>query len=225
MLITQVGNAVIAEAVDDRGQSLLPGPAPYTDHSGVGQGTPQACVTFSLNLKHPERAGKVIKRLRLTIPVEVETLEPGRIEIRLADAMGKAVRHGRTTIEVISVGFDSQGHQRVKLKIARREEVPDRPAIDRHGNMALAAAKPSPPEVSPNVIQVLDQQGRQFPWLLGGPAAIGPEVTVELMMWPEGGIAIPVPAGAASSPAAIGRQRSRPCSTTPRRRGRHLADI
>ena len=181
-------------------------PAPHPTRITPGSATarPAQCSSFNLHLKHPGRAGKAIKRLKLTIPIEVETPEPDRLAIRLDNAMDKTVRHGPTAIEVLGVGFDSQGHQRVKLKLTAGGATADRLAIDRVGNLAPAAAagQPTPPAVSPNVIQVLDQQGRQFPWYVESLKADGPEVTAELMMWPEGGIAIPVPAGRGVVPGA-----------------------
>jgi len=195
MLINQVGDALITEAVDDRGQSLLPGPTPYIHHYGYGHGDLQACATYVLNFKHPERAGKVIKRLKLTIPVGVVTGEPDRLEIPLADAMGKTFRHGKTFIEVLAIGRDSAGQQQLKLKLRTEEVVPEQLSLDLAGKLEPVPGRPARSEITPNVIQVLDQQGRQFPWFLGNIRTDGPEVTAELMLHPEGGIPIPVPAG------------------------------
>ena len=175
MLIRATGDALIAEAVDDRGQSLLPGPAPYLYHFGYRfSGTANACQDYTLNLKYPERAGPVIKRLKLTIPVEVEALKPDRLEVPLADAAGKTFRHGTTSIEILAVGADPQGHQRVTLKLRSDEMVPQRLTLDRDGKLAGSAVRPERPEVTPNVIQVLDQQGRQFAWYLGNIKANDP---------------------------------------------------
>lgn len=201
VLIRQVGDALFAEAVDDRGQSLLHGPAPHLYQLGYGfggTGPAHACADYTLGLKYPEHPGKVIKRLKLTIAVEVETLMPDRLEIRLADAVGKAVRHGRISIKVLSVERDSQGHQKVRLTLRTDESAPERLALDRTGALAPVKGRPARPEVSPNVIQVLDQQGRQFPWFGGEVPARSPNdpaLTAELTMWPEGGIPIPVRAG------------------------------
>jgi hypothetical protein len=196
MLIRAVGDALIAEAVDDRGQSLFPVPAPYLYHFGYSfGGTPRAWLDYSLNLKHPVQAGPVIKRLKLTIPVEVESLKPDRLEIPLANSVGKTFRHGTTAIEVLAVGADRQGHQKVTLKVSSDEMVPERLTLDWDGKLAQAAGRLVRPEVTPNVIQVLDQEGRQFPWYVENVQANDPEVTAELLMWPEGGIPIHVPAG------------------------------
>jgi hypothetical protein len=196
MLIRQVGNALIAEAVDDRGQSLLPSPAPYLYAYGYGfGGTAQACANYNLGLRYPERAGLAIKRLRLTIPVEVEALKADRLAIPLADSVGKIVRHGKTSIEILAVGAGRQGHPVVKLKLGTDDVVPERLALERTGDLAPGANRPAPLELSPNVIQVLDQHGRQYRLHVGNTQANGSEVTAELMMWLEGGIAVPVPAG------------------------------
>jgi len=203
MLLNQLGDALIAEAVDDRGHALFPGPAPYVPRLGYGSGgPPRACADYHVHLKYPERAGPVIKRLRLTIPVGVETPEPDRLEIRLADARRKTVRHGATSIEVLAVGPDQQGHQRVVLRLASSMMVPERLAHGPNGKLAPVAGRPAQPEVNPNVFQVLDQRGRQFPWHDENIKAEGSQVTAELIMWPEGGDPILVRAGNGIVPPA-----------------------
>jgi hypothetical protein len=198
LFINQIGNALIAEAVDDRGQSLLPGPAPYLYHYAVGFGDARAGVPFFMYLNYPERPGVAIKRLKLTIPVAVETARPDRLEIDLTHAVGKTIRHGPTSIEVVSVGADLGGHQTVKLKLRSDEAVPERLDLGPDGKLAPVPNRPVRPEVNPNVFQVLDQHGRQFPWR-GGAVGLDPptvpEVKAELTMWPEGGPEMPVAAG------------------------------
>ncbi len=55
MLISRIGQALITEAVDDRGQSLLPGDKPHIQASASGSIPAQACIFIRLSLKHPER--------------------------------------------------------------------------------------------------------------------------------------------------------------------------
>jgi hypothetical protein len=202
MLINQLGDAVIAAAVDDRGHALFPGRAPYTPMLGYGSGPPaRACADYVVHLKYPKHAGSVIERLKLTIPVGVETAERDRMEIRLADAMVKSVHHGATSIAVVAVGRDSQGHQRVVLKLETNVVVPERLTADSNGKLVAVGGRPAPPTVNPNVFQVLDKQGRQFPWYVENIKTEGTQVTAELLMWPEGGIPIPVKAGSGIVPA------------------------
>ena len=50
------------------------------------------------------------------------------------------------------------------------------------------------PEISDNVLQIFDQQGRQFPWSGGGDyQAAGPGVTARLTLCPEGAVPISEP--------------------------------
>jgi hypothetical protein len=196
MLINQLGDALIAEAVDDRGHALFPGPAPYVPGLGYGSGPPaRASADYSVSLKYPERAGPVIKRLKLTIPVGLETPKPDRLEIRLAGALGKTVRHGATSIEVVAVGPDQQGRQRVVLKLGSNMMIPEHLTHGPNGKLATVGSRQARPEANPNVFQVLDQQGRQFPWYVENIKIQGSEVTAELMMSPEGGNSIPVRVG------------------------------
>jgi hypothetical protein len=199
MLIDRIGDALITEAIDDRGQSLLPTNGPYLHYCGLNCVPAQACIRFVISLKHPDRAGKVIKWFKMTMPVEVVTsnrAEP--LVIPLADAVGKTFRHGKTSIQVLAIGPDPAGHQTVTLKLGTDEEMPVRLTPGPKGELVPVASRPIRPEVTPNVIQVLDQQGRQFPWFVGDTKSQRPdsaEVTATLTMWPSGGIPIPVPAG------------------------------
>ncbi len=193
--ISQFGDGLITEAVDDRGQSLLSTDGPSLNRFGSNYIPSQACIPLGISLKHPERAGNLIKRLKLIIPVEVVALKPDRLEVPLGDAMGKTFRHGKTSIEVLAVWRDPAGHQQVKVKL-RSEESGPRASNSRPRRQAdPVKTRPVRPEITPNVIQVLDQQGRQFPWHGDAPGSQGPEVTAELTLWPEGGIPIPVRVG------------------------------
>jgi hypothetical protein len=197
LLISRVGGALITEAVDDRGQSLLPDDRPYLrfHHSYPGMfGNAQACVAYDIHLKHPERAGKVIKRFKLILPVEVVALEPGRMVIPLADARGKTFRHGKTTIQFLGGGRVPSGKQTLTFKIKTEERIPERLTIDSAGELALARATAARTEINANFIQVLDRHGRQFPHFTGG-VDDGPDPTAVLMLWGDGRIPDGEPVG------------------------------
>jgi hypothetical protein len=196
MLINQLGNALIIEAVDDRGHALFPGPTPYVPVLGYSSGPPAtAASSYVVHMKYPERAGPVIKRLKLTIPVGLETPKPDRLEIRLADALGKIVRHGATSIEVVAVGPDQQGHQRIVLKLQSNLVIPEHLTHSPNGKFNRVGGQQAQPEVNRNLFQVLDQHGRQFPWYVENLKVEGSRVTAELMMSPGDLNPMPVRAG------------------------------
>jgi len=186
MLITRLGEARVALAVDDRGQSLIPGDKPHIENCALGAIPAQACINFGLHLQRPERAGKLIKRLRLSIAVEVVTRKPDPLVIPLAEARGKTFRIGPTTVQILRLGKDASNHPSVELRVRIDEE------IARRLTQAVRLEYPNVwgqlvrPEITENVIQVFDQHGRQFPWT-GGAELDGPWVSAKLALRPEGG--------------------------------------
>ena len=118
MLISRIGQAVVTEAVDDRGQSLLPGDKPHVQPSASGSIPAQACTFIRLTLKHPERAGKTIKRLRISLPVEVVARKLDPLVITLGHARGKTFRLGHTSLQILDIKADGRGRPTIELKLA-----------------------------------------------------------------------------------------------------------
>jgi hypothetical protein len=199
MLIARLGEAHVALACDEHGQSLLPGDKPSPQNCAVGAIPAQACITFGLSLKHPERAGKLIKRLGMTIDVEVVARKPDRLVIPLATARGKTFRIGKTSIQVIALGTDPSGRPALELKLAIDEEIATRLTQALRLEHPNVWGQPVHPEVTGNVIQVFDQHGRQFPWT-GACQADGSWVSANLSLWPGGGPPIPEPTGRGAVP-------------------------
>jgi hypothetical protein len=188
MLISRIGQALIVEAVDDRGQSLLPGDEPSLQACGGGSIPAQACTFIRLSLKHPAHAGNMIKRLRLTIPVEVVSRKPDPLVIPLARVQGKTFRHGHTSVQIVAINTDSSGHPSIELQLAMDDEFASRVTHALPLEPPLVWPQFVRPEVSANVIQFFDSQGRQFPWSgTGDYQAGGPWVKAKLTLWPEGG--------------------------------------
>jgi hypothetical protein len=192
VLISRLAEAHLALAIDDRGQTLLPGDKPGVQNCAVGAIPAQACIFFGLNLKHPERAGKLIKRLRMTIGVEVVTRKPGPLVIPLANARGKTFRLGQTSVQVVGLGTDTSGHASIELRVAIDDETARRLTQALHLEYPNVWGQPVRPEVTGNVIQVFDQHGRQFPWT-GACESDGSQVSAKLSLRPEGGPPISEP--------------------------------
>jgi hypothetical protein len=198
LLISRVGSPLITEAVDDRGQPLPPADRRDVWHPPSYPGSlwaAQACVGCVLRLKHPERPGKVIKRLRMILPVEVVAREPGRLVIPLADARGKTFRHGETTIRSPEVERNAAGLRNISVTIRSAGRVPERLAIGPDGEVAPSPYTAARPEFSANVFQVLDDRGRQFPisTTLGAPESS--DLSVHLFLGKPGLSSLGEPAG------------------------------
>ena len=128
MLISRIGQALVTEAVDDRGQSLLPNDKPHVQGSGGGSIPAQACTFIRLSLMHPERAGTVIKlRQRITLPIEVVSRIPGPLVVAPAHARGKTFRRGQMSLQILDVNIQAvPGHPSIELKLGMDEELASR---------------------------------------------------------------------------------------------------
>ena len=194
MLISRIGQALITEAVDDRGQSLLPGDKPHVQACASGSIPAQACVFIRLSLKHPERAGKTIRRLRMSLPVEVVARKPDPLSVTLGHARGKVFRLGQTSLQILDIKTDGAGRPTIELKLGMDEETASRLTHALPLESPMVWGQPIRPEISDNVLQIFDQQGRQFPWSGGSDfQAAGPWVTARLTLCPDGGSAVSEP--------------------------------
>jgi hypothetical protein len=199
MLISRIGQAVVTEAVDDRGQSLLPNDKPHVEACASGSIPAQACTFVRLNLQHPRRAGTTIKRLRLTLPVEVVARIPRPLVVELARAPSKVYRLGKTSLQVLEVKTDSSGRPSIDVKLSLDEDFAARLTHAVPLEPPMTWGQVIRPEISDNVIQIFDQQGRQFPWSGGADyQAAGPSVTARLNLCPDGGPPISEPTGRGS---------------------------
>jgi hypothetical protein len=197
MLISRIGQALITEAVDDRGQSLLPDDKPHLQASASGSIPAQACVFIRLSLKHPERAGKTIKRLRMSLPVEVVARKPDPLVVTLGHARGKTFRLGHTSLQILDVKTDGSGHPVIELKVGMDEETASRLTHALPLESPMVWGQPVRPEISDNVLQIFDQRGRQYPWSGGADyQAAGPWITATLTLCPPGATAVSEPTSA-----------------------------
>jgi hypothetical protein len=201
LLVDRIGDVHLIEGVDELGQSLLDGEGLQIQQSSVRDGDAQACISFQLKLKRPERVSKVIKRLRLTLPVEVVARRPDRLVIQLAEADGKEYRHGRTRIRVLDVtrtrggGRGMRGPASIEMTLSSEEKVAEPLTLGLEGDRPASGTRPVRPEVTPSLIQVFDQQGRQFPWFGAVRRGDDGDVSATLTLWTDGSIVVPEPMG------------------------------
>ena len=166
LLIGQGGQMHFAEALDSRGQSLLPpangegageGRAAYyngTYNSGVAQS-----LQLNAQLRYPEPHGDRIKVIRGTIPLGIATRKPDPLVVTLEGAAGKSFRTDSATLILHELKPDPNG-QGTLIDVTLRS----------HGGPSLGAGprgevRAFPPIHTPQTqLEVCDAQGRPLPF-------------------------------------------------------------
>jgi hypothetical protein len=157
LMVSQRGQLQLTEAVDDKGNSLLPAPTTANlmarNGSYNGFGVSFGTQTFQLrgNLKRPESPGGKIKWLKGKIPVTVSARKDDPLEITLADAKEKQYRSGNVGITIHDVAIDDRTQH---------------PTID--VSLRLLSGEPSgangmqPLNLPATQIDIADAQGRLY---------------------------------------------------------------
>jgi hypothetical protein len=131
LMVSQSGALTITEALDEKGNSLLPpaspGNAPPRYPALNGFGVSYGALSFQLRgqLKRPDSPGSVIKTLKGKIPVTVSARKEAPLEIPLTDFKDKVVRNGDVGLTILEVGFD-EPTQRTTIDLAVRNLSGDR---------------------------------------------------------------------------------------------------
>ncbi len=192
LLIDRHGQIEVHEAIDDRGQSLLPpGEGPRLGYSGSDFIPAQAAISLGLGmpLLRPETPGTKIAKLRLTVPLALLSRRPEPFVLSLHNAAGRTFQKDQTTITWLGSSKDRQGHSSVSFRIQTATYVP----MSMNG-IDSEVWRPAHPEVTPSFVQVFDENGRQFPWFGGtenDDDHASPEALAKLTLWPEGGLPVP----------------------------------
>ena len=184
LLVQRVGDIHVIEAIDDQGGSLLPEGKPSRHFGGGNYPTPQVGARPQIVLRSPPRSVKAIKRLRLTMPVEVVSRRPDPLVISIEDAQEKPFRHGKTSLQVLGVRNNNTPFLPVlTLSLRSDETASDDLATGFADDPNRGGTHPVQPDVTGNVFQVFDERGRMFPWY-GGP---------NVTRMPDGGIQVELP--------------------------------
>jgi len=115
------------EAVDDRDQSLVP--TEPAGRQGVSFGTlAPSVISFSASLKHLDKPGKSIRRLRGVVPLTVFSRKPGPLVVSLKDAAGRKAEGQGLALEIREIRADAGQPWTMKL-FARTEDPRDDTAV------------------------------------------------------------------------------------------------
>ncbi|CAN5623670.1 hypothetical protein BH23PLA1_BH23PLA1_01830 [soil metagenome] len=195
LMLSQQGPLRILEAVDDRGQSLLPPEATdqeLTIRSAgyLGWNAGQSMLQLQTFLQRPEQPGERMALLRGTVPLTVASLKPDPLSIRLEGAKGRTfeAEDMRLTVEQVHDGADGQPLS-LELVLQPIGEAGaaghDAPLVaEVSGSRALQAAQ--------NRLEVVDEQGRAYRVLPNHPRIEAGATRLTLMLMPGGEIGPPV---------------------------------
>ncbi|MGO9467713.1 MAG: hypothetical protein ACLQIB_37990 [Isosphaeraceae bacterium] len=163
--VQQTAPPRVVEAVDDRGNSLIPpaneNPAfnRFSGYFGMASGP---VMQVQAGLHRPVDAGATIKKLRGAIPVAVSSRQPNPLIVPLANAAGKTFGGDDLQITVHSIrGLPNNRQTAIELSV----KAPD--------DRATASQNNSPDGFNPimprlNVqqlpIEIFDARGQMVPW-------------------------------------------------------------
>jgi hypothetical protein len=121
MMISQISQPELVEAVDDLGHSLLPvangDQRTYGPRGMMGAVMPGANIANLIaQLHRPETPGKIIKTLRGSVEVWVLAPRPSPLVIPLEGAVGKTFENGDRSVVVNAIDTDpARGQPRIEL--------------------------------------------------------------------------------------------------------------
>ncbi|MDB5353370.1 MAG: hypothetical protein JWN86_4617 [Planctomycetota bacterium] len=164
MTVTMSGPVRLSEAVDDRGNSLLPqAPSGVTFQHNSGYNRFETAGNIALQtaigLKYPDRAGRTIKKLRGTIPVTVSARKEEPLLIALADAKGKTYHNSEISLTVHEIRTDPNFDQTTLEITVRSLDASSSPNGGMFGPEFMAIRAPGS---SQNQLEIADSQGRAF---------------------------------------------------------------
>lgn len=167
-VVRQAGPPTLAEAIDDRGRSLLtpdgdvtPDPASRTVRQ-VPTLNGNSGFELSAGLRLPDQASRSIRRLRGSIPVVIVAYSSRPIVIPLEGAAGKSLGNDEATVIIIEVDHNDNAGVTVEVEVIPRGPAPPEPDF---------RTRPGPPDFttlrmgqSPllNRLELLDARGREL---------------------------------------------------------------
>jgi hypothetical protein len=142
MVISQTGAVEVLEAIDDLGNSLVPGANGEQRVNGprgmMGTIMPGGTAAhLTAELLRPGTPGKVVKKLRGSFEVWVIAPRPNPLVIPLAGAVGKTFENGDRSVVVNAIDTDpTRGRPRIELT---PDDLSDLPPADSVNGMVQGA--------------------------------------------------------------------------------------
>jgi hypothetical protein len=162
--LSQNGSLRVLEAIDERGQSLLP-PAnngPFTQHvSGYFGLSSSSTLSLQVPLSHPTQPAKMIKRLRGTVSIAVSTRKPDPLVVPLSNTAGKSFQNDDVALSVQDIRVNPKTRQ-MSIDLSVRSYASSAGALAIQG--AQGEFIYQRPDTHQQQIELVDAQGRALPW-------------------------------------------------------------
>jgi hypothetical protein len=162
LALYQNGPLQLIEAVDNRGNSLIPsdGPAYHrvAGYFGMANGP---VMPLQAQLHRPESPGESIKKLRGSIPVTISSRKPDPLVISLINDAGKTVENSEVQLTFHSLRIlPNPQNSQIELSLRANDRDPSLERSDGDGlNPVLHHADPQHLQ-----IEVEDTDGQLIPW-------------------------------------------------------------
>jgi hypothetical protein len=179
--LSQNGPLRIVEAVDDRGQSLLPEPVDghvaqrFSGYFGLTTGS---ALQLHAPLRRPEQPGRAIRKFRGFLPIMVATRKPDPLVVPLRGAAGKSFHGEDVDLTVLDVRVNP-GTNQISIDVAVRSGAGPAPGFNPSGANGPEVMIQRP-DLHQQQIEIVDSQGRMLPWYHSSFDAEGVRMTLTL---------------------------------------------
>jgi hypothetical protein len=180
LALSQVRPLQLVEAIDDRGNSLIPVGDDETTHNryaGYFGVLTSPVVQIQAQLRRPAAAGESIKKLRGFVTLTVAARRPHPLVIPLANAAGKTFEDQEHRLTIHDIRPTATNHNTlVELSIKANEPTPSSDHADQDVfNDGFQRADPQHLQ-----IEVFDAGGHLIPWFQSGADAETSRFTLTL---------------------------------------------
>jgi hypothetical protein len=165
MSMIQAGPVKLVEAVDEKGQSWIPGEVklPVMQMPNIFGTNSTPMIQLQVALSRPPTPGVVLKKLRGTVPVMLSTRKPDALEVSLVGAGGKNVRGEDATVVVHEVKAHPElSNTTIDLTLTRAATGANEVGQDVRLDFQ-----------NPQQIELLDDKGEILAWFPSGMQADG----------------------------------------------------
>ena len=187
LAITQDGPVRLLEAVDERGQSLVPTETStmLSRSSGYFGMNPTPQVRLRVDLSRPEEPGRRIARIRGSVPVMVSARMPEPLVVPLAEPLGRVHRNADATLVVRAIRA-ARGDQPAAVELTLRGDPGQEPPDDERADHAFAKT-----DVPRQQLEVLDARGNPLAWFPSATQYSSDETRLTLTVPAQGAPGLP----------------------------------